>query len=286
MGCAHEIQVIQSNPMLLALAEIEKDVVFSTATGVELKMDILHPWYQENDDGRRYPLIVFVQGSAWRFPGVGYEIPQLAGYARAGYVVATVTHRNCLEGHPFPAFLQDVKTAIRYLKSNAEKYRIDPKRVALWGTSSGANASLLCAMTQGEEKYETGEWADVNDDVNCVVACFGPTNLERMAEADKPLEEFEEIMNALAGDRDVTEVMREMSPVNHVEMAKPCPPVLLLHGDADELVPYDQALELYNKMNSNAMFAKLICVKDAPHEGAFWSNEVHMAIMKFIMGII
>lgn len=69
---------------------------------------------------------------------MGEEIPQLVQFVQAGYIVATVQHRSSIDGHPFPAFLQDVKTAIRFLRTNAQKYAIDPQQVAIWGTSSGA----------------------------------------------------------------------------------------------------------------------------------------------------
>ena len=85
----------------------------------------LRPWEEE----ARWPLVVFVQGSAWRTPDRGYEIPQLSHLAQQGYVVATVCHRDSTQGNPFPAYLQDVKTAIRFLRAHAEEYGIDPEHV-------------------------------------------------------------------------------------------------------------------------------------------------------------
>ena len=81
---------------------------FSTATGIEQKCRL---WYlgmktlikKETEPPRR-PLIVFLQGSGWTFPDVNYEIPQLAEYARNGYVVATITHRSFKDGYSAPAF--------------------------------------------------------------------------------------------------------------------------------------------------------------------------------------
>ena len=118
-----DIPVIPCNPALDGLAKVIPDVVFSQAQGQALKLQLLLPWRaQEVGNTRRYPLIVFVQGSAWTFPDVYFELPQLGQYAQAGYVVATVTPRHGLEGHPFPAYLQDVKTAIRFLRKHAAEY--------------------------------------------------------------------------------------------------------------------------------------------------------------------
>ena len=147
-----DIKVIHHNPSLTGLAQIQNDIVFSHVIPEGLKLTLMRPW---NNDAPR-PLIVFVQGSGWSFPNIYREIPQLCQYARAGFVVATVTHRNAVEGHVFPAYLQDVKTAIRYLRAHADEYGIDPKRVCIWGTSSGGNTAMLVGLTF------FGKWHTIN----------------------------------------------------------------------------------------------------------------------------
>ena len=154
-----KIKTLKNNPKLEGMALFIPDVVFSTATGVELKMQLMIPW---NDDTTqpeipRRPLIVFLQGSGWTFPNVNYQIPQLCEYARMGYVVATITHRSIKDGYPAPAFLQDAKTAIRFLRKNADVYGIDPNRICFWGTSSGGNTALLVTMTGDDPRYKTKE---------------------------------------------------------------------------------------------------------------------------------
>ena len=173
------IHEINNNAAMKGQVRLIENVTYSTVDGEALKMDILAPWSQRYDylksDPR--PLIVFVQGSSWRQPTMGEEIPQLVQFVKAGYIVATVQHRNSLDGHSFPAFLQDVKTAIRFLRAHAEQYAIDPQRVAIWGTSSGANASLLVALTPDDPRYKTAEYTDQSDAVNAVVSCFAPTDV-------------------------------------------------------------------------------------------------------------
>lgn len=80
----------------------------------------------------RYPLVVYVQGSAWGEQNVYRSLPQLCPLAQAGFVVASVKHRPSQEA-PFPAFLEDVKSAIRFLRAHGEEYFIDPNQVAIWG---------------------------------------------------------------------------------------------------------------------------------------------------------
>ena len=137
--CMKKGTVFPCSQHLDGMAELFRNVVFACPDGKELKMQILCPWRKD----KRYPLVVFVQGSAWTTPNPDYELPQLGALARQGFVVASVSHRDCRDGYAFPAFLQDVKTAIRFLRAHAAEYCIDKERVGIWGTSSGGNAALL-----------------------------------------------------------------------------------------------------------------------------------------------
>ena len=131
---------ISNNPTRKGLSVFRPNVIYSTASGVELTMDMLIPQRADTDPSRN-PVIVFIQGSAWHFPDTTYEIPQLARFSAAGYTVATVRHRNIDDGYPAPAFLQDVKTAIRFLRAHADQFQIDDKQIYSFGTSSGGIAS-------------------------------------------------------------------------------------------------------------------------------------------------
>ncbi len=279
-----EVRVINNNPSLKGMAAMVPDVIFSTAQGVELKLQLFKPWTPDGSEQEKYPLIVFVQGSAWTFPDVNYEIPQLAQFAREGYIVATLTHRNSLEGHPFPAFLEDVKTGIRFLRKNAKQYQIDPERVGIWGTSSGGNTALLAGLTGDEIKYRTSEYQDVTDTVKAVVDCFGPTDLTEAINAIAFLPEgMRQIFEGLRGEDTSENVRRlqEINPVNHIQSGKEYPPFLILHGNQDELVNYSQSELMYHKLLEAGADASLVCVEGAPHEGSFWSIEVLEVILEF-----
>ncbi|ANW99741.1 hypothetical protein CSTERTH_12200 [Thermoclostridium stercorarium subsp. thermolacticum DSM 2910] len=280
------VKTFKSNPSLSGMAKLVPDVVFSKVSGVELKMQIIVPWVNEQTyetNTKKWPLIVFLQGSAWTFPDVYYQLPQLATIARKGYVVATITHRNFMEGHPAPAFLQDAKTAIRFLRKNAEEYHIDPERVCFWGTSSGGNTALLVALTGDDPKYKTDEYREFSDSVSVAVDCFGPTNLvglfEKVKDSLDPA-----LINGLVGGN-VTkhmDLLKEISPLLILENNRNYPPILLVHGDADAVVPYSESENMYNALIENGYDAELIRVENAPHEGSFWSCELIDEIMDFI----
>lgn len=202
--------------------------------------------------------------------------------------MATIEHRSALNGHAFPAFLQDVKCAIRYLRANADTYGIDTERVAIWGTSSGGNSALLVGLTGDTPEFKTEEYAEYSDKVCAVVECFGPTDLIAMSgmmEDDEPaVLDITFIMNGLCGDdqKKLSEVMKKMSPVNYVEKGKEVPPFLLLHGDSDTIVPFEQMTRIFEKMVECEYNVEAWKIEGADHEGTFWSQEVYDVIGEFL----
>lgn len=284
-------KTIRQNPTLEKMVEVIPDIVFSKEGGEERTLQLLSPWWDRLEgEVPAYPLVVFVQGSGWTFPNVWYQVPQLAMLAREGYVVATVTHRNSEEGHPFPACLQDVKTAIRFLRCHAKMFGIDASRVGLWGTSSGANLSLLCVLTEGQERYQTQEYREYSDAADYCVACFPPTDLvESMQDPtfDAGLKQVFHCLSADAAD-DRKRVLKEMSPYHLVRQrvsegrCEPLVPIFLAHGDEDRLIPFRQSEKLYEAFSEYGADVSFVKVEGAPHEGAFWSQEMLELIFAFI----
>ncbi|MBE6598835.1 MAG: alpha/beta hydrolase, partial [Ruminococcaceae bacterium] len=229
-----QFRTLKCNPFMDGQAEFSPDIVYSSPDGKPLIMHLMTPWKNEANKDRRYPLIVYTEGGGWATPWINFEIPQLAQYAREGYVVATIIHRDVYEGHPFPAFLQDLKCAIRFLRAHAEEYKIDPSRVVVMGASAGANASMLAALTGDDPRYKTEDYADESDAVSAVVECFGPADMftlyDNLGGDDNP-----NVIRLLTGGNPFTdEAAREkaiaMSPCHIVADGRKYPPFLMFHG--------------------------------------------------------
>ena len=274
---------IPRNPEMKGMSELFSNIVYSTATGSELSMDLISPWAAtQTGKELRYPLVVFIQGSAWTFPVTGFEIPQLARLASKGFVVATVRHRSIKDGFCAPAFLQDVKCAIRFLRANAKKYHIDSERVYAWGTSSGGNTALLLGLTGDDPRFRTEEYSEYSDHVSGVAECFGPANLpELLNENSDP--EAQELLRAFCGNQERQELLRLLSPVNYVKPGKEYVPFLLIHGDADPVVPFSQSVEMAALLEDAGAKVDFICVEGAEHEGTFWSFALYDMIDNFFM---
>ena len=273
---------IKNNPTFEGLASVIPDVVFSTKRGLDIKMQIISPQapMRPDADDRRYPCIVFVQGSAWTFPDLNYEIPQMSEFARNGYVVDMVTHRSSLDGHRAPAFLEDVKTAIRFLRANADKYRIDTGRIGIWGTSSGGNTALLVGLTGDDPGYVTDEYPEYSDRVKTVVDCFGPADVKglfasRAGDFQNNVAINERMKGLLSEDPQEQQLrMGRMNPAEKVRQGVEYPPFLLIHGDRDDVVPYEQSENMARLLCRNDVHTELIRVEGAEHEGTFWSREL------------
>lgn len=280
-----ETITIENNPELTGMARLDRNIVYSQRTGQTLTL--ISPWKDEHAAPKKRPLIVFLQGSAWTSPDLDYEIPQLSRYAQKGYVVATITHRDSTRGHAFPAYLEDSKTAIRFLKANAERFDIDPERAAFFGTSSGGNTALLVGLTADDPRYKTGEYAEYSDGVKTVIACFPPTDIPALMAGAGPLgngEEMEQnpIFLGLMGAQDPRQVARAMSPIHEIRKGAAYPPFLLAHGDADGLVDYSQSERMFEALRAAGHRAHLIRVTKAPHEGSFWSGALHELMYEFL----
>ncbi len=292
---ANNVIHIPHNPTLTGLATLTRNVAYKTGAD-NLVMDIISPQSTGDDDDRRYPTVVFVQGSAWTTPHRDYEIPQLSALAREGFVVATVNHRDASsDPHDvFPAYLEDVKAAIRYLRANARQWHVDPDRLGIWGTSSGGNTSLLVGLTADDPRYEDSTNVDESDAVKYVVSCFPPTDMLEAVDA------FDDETNpfrlyyfgpfaAVVGathetgiNAEVRQRAADMSPYLQVRDDQQYPPMLLLHGTADTVVPYHQSVKMRDRLVEHGVDAQLVLVDGAEHEYDFWSQQVFDVIFDFI----
>ncbi len=281
------IHELQNNPNLTGQVRLIENITYAAVAGRPLKMQILVPWTQRypkqyHTDPR--PLIVFVQGSSWRTGKMGEEIPQLVQFVKHGYVVVTVQHRSAVDGFAFPAFLKDVKTAIRFLRHKAAKYAIDPHRVAIWGTSSGANAAMLVGLTGDDPRYRTHLYAHESDRVDAVVSCFAPMDVADTFEASAKIPGNKLLQLCLFGPNTAKwpELKAAMSPLDVAKPGQDYPPFLLLHGDADQVVPYHQMVDMYDKLDQDGYDVTAYRVKGANHERDFWSQPVYDVIRDFI----
>ena len=107
----------------------------------------------------RFPLLIYLAGGGFRFTDPFSWLPMLTYFCERGYIVATVDYR-CSGESRFPAAIQDVKCAIRFLRKNAYEYEIDPTKITLMGDSAGGYLAVMTGATNGNPKFETEEYQE------------------------------------------------------------------------------------------------------------------------------
>ena len=268
--------------------------------GVTLILDVNYTSYDEKDlfmhlllpqkklSGKPTPILVYVPGSAWFKQNLGGSIPQIMKFVeQSGYAAAIVGYRPSTVAKS-PAQLMDIKSSIRYLRANADDYNIDPKRVAIWGTSSGGHIASLVGLTEGIEKFETEDNGGENSSVTAVINFFGPTDFLRMddfpstiAHNDPSSPESSVIGGPIQDPKNRSKV-DEYNPLNYISKDMEYPPFLIMHGDSDQLVPFNQSLILYEALRDadhNAEFYKLL---GAGHGNRFFTHQTMRIVLDFL----
>jgi dipeptidyl aminopeptidase/acylaminoacyl peptidase len=172
--------------------------------------------------------------------------------------------------------VHDVKNAVRWLRANAGKLHVDVDRVGVFGYSSGGNlACMLGLLTPADGLEGQGDHPKERADVQCVVSLSGLTDLTELhancaSGRVKGLSSFA-VQFALesfltAPPAKANGDYFKASPISYVEKTKKYPPVLLIHGTGDELIPFEQSERLYKKLKHCGATVSLLAVHDAGHE--------------------
>ncbi|HEY7120239.1 MAG TPA: alpha/beta hydrolase [Tepidisphaeraceae bacterium] len=212
--------------------DFRPDITYATVNGEELKLDFSQP----KDATGQLPCVVVIHGGGWAAGNRKAHDNITWEFAKRGYVSATVSYRFAPKD-PFPAQVQDVKAAVRFLRGNAERFHIDPAHVGAVGFSAGAHLSMMLgAMDKADGLDDVGEQRDQPSKVQAVVSYFGPTDLlAPYPDVTKPI-----LAKFLGGS--VTEkpdLARQASPITYVNAGDA--PMLLFQGTKDVLVPFEQA---------------------------------------------
>ena len=218
--------------------EPDATITFAERPEQPVEMDLFYP---RHVSGMR-PAVLFVHGGGWSSGG-RHQFHWHAGQlAQMGYFAASVGYR--LSGTaPYPAAVDDVQEAVRFLRAHSHEYAIDGNRIAAFGSSAGGH---LVAVLGACETRATGDdvaHADISSRVNAVIDVHGAHNLPVLADhrLGGTVEKFMGVPFAEAED-----TWREASPEFFID--EHAPPMLLFHDPADQTVPYDQSVTLASRL--------------------------------------
>lgn len=238
---------------------MQRNVTYCTAGGEALKMDLFLP----QSSGGHAPVVVYIHGGSW-VGGDKFEVG-LAGneLARKGYVVASINYRLGPK-HKWPAQIQDAKCAIRYLRASAAQYKLDPDRIAAWGSSAGGHLAALLGLTDTTAGFDVGQYLDQSGRVQAVVDMFGPTDLNAYDPDNYSRGIGQSVFGVTQYNAESRDLLRRASPVTYAGNS-PGVPFLILHGDKDSLVPLSQSQALYDRLKSAGTQAELVVVQNGEH---------------------
>jgi acetyl esterase/lipase len=275
-------------PITIALPQFP-DLVYASISPAQ-KLDLYLP-----QGSGPFPLVLIVHGGAFMF-GDKADQPSKTGTDALldhGYAVANVNYRLSGEARA-PAQIQDVKTAVRWLRTHACKYNLDPDKFGAWGASAGANLVALLGTSHGVPALEGADLgcADASSQIQAVVDWFGPIDFLKMDEQFAGDPQFQthndpdspESILIRAPIQTRPDLVKALNPITYISpMASP---FLIQHGTEDKVVPPHQSQILSDALKSAIGEDKvtLTLLNGASHGGGpqFWDPGNMQKIIAFL----
>jgi acetyl esterase/lipase len=236
---------------------LEPNVAYAQADPQQA-MDIVRP----KDSSKLRPAVLCIHGGGFRAGSRKSFVTQCVRLAQHGYVAATADYRLS-PAAKFPAAVNDVKAAVRYLRANAMRLGIDPDRIGVMGGSAGGHLALFLGMTGGVAEFEgDGPNRDQSSSVNCVVSYYGPSDLTKSY--GRSVDAAEVLPMFLGGDVNSARAMHiKASPLYWVTPA--APPTLAIQGTKDRYVNYEQSVWIIDRLLQAGVPAELETIEGSDH---------------------
>jgi acetyl esterase/lipase len=250
--------------VLLALctaahASLTKDIEYANVDGVSLRLDAYVP-----DGPGPFAAVIMVHGGGWNSGDKsggrmkGLMAPMDEPLSRAGFVWFEINYRLSPK-YLYPADIDDVESAIRWVKAHADEYHVDPSRIALAGESAGGHLVDLAGVR-----------ADKSTRVAAVVSFYGPSDLVAQAIKEGPGGNARKLFGITQVDDQTKPILWAASPAAYVRPG--LPPFLLVHGDADPRVPYQQDIAFRAKLLAAGVPCELITIPGGTHGMITWQK--------------
>ncbi|QIF05272.1 prolyl oligopeptidase family serine peptidase [Roseimicrobium sp. ORNL1] len=234
------------------------------------KLDLFLPEKAESP----LPLIIWVHGGGWQNGSKDGCPPLRQGYVEKGYAVASINYR--LSSHAtFPAQIEDCKAAVRWLRTHAKEYGLDPERFGVWGSSAGGHLVALLGTSGDVKEFDVGANINVSSRVQAVCDFYGPTDFvkfastpgyESHAQATSP--EAKLLGGAPLENKDKAAQANSITYVT-----KDDPPFLIVHGDSDRTVPLNQSEALHAALKQAGVSTHFHVIHGAGHGGPGFAGE-------------
>jgi acetyl esterase/lipase len=270
-------------PVEEAIYDRATDVIYGRKYGLALTMDVFAPKKHPNGIG-----LIYVVSGGW-FSSPDMIRPNIfVPFLKHGYTVFAVVH-----GSPprftIPETVDDIHRAVRFVRAEARRYRIDPRRIGIVGSSAGGHLALMLGTTGTSGKPVAKDLVDRESSQVQAVACFFPhtdflnwgkeggvlssRTIDSRFKAALDFHEFDPVRNVfvrIEDDEKVRVILRTISPVAHV--TRDSAPTLLIHGDSDPVVPLQQSERILAKFKESGVPASMLVKKGGKHGWQEWGD--------------
>jgi acetyl esterase/lipase len=242
---------------LLKLGTVEKNLTYSNTDFINLKMDVYYPLSAPEP----MPVVLYLHGGAW----IGGDksdaatSPEITELVKTGFLVASVNY-GLAPQYSILGQIENAKSAVRFLRANAAYFGINPGKIGAFGSSAGGHlASLLGTSDKSAGLDTSGVFLEQSSRVQAVVDFYGPTDLKALFRGSPAT-----VLQQLIGTSDPNSIILDkISPLTYISADDP--PILIVQGDKDSVVPPSQSEILYRSLIAAGVMATLVVVTNGDH---------------------
>ena len=264
--------------------DIFPNVTYAKANNIELKLDLYLPKNRTNPT----PTLILFHGGGWVDGQKERNVLFLLPYLAMGWSAVNVEYRT---GHqsPAPAAVEDTRCALRWVNYHAREYSLDTSKLVLTGTSAGGHLSLITAMLPANTVFDRQCTIQSNDRWNvatvpepkvaAIVNWFGITDVADLLDGPNAKNYAREWFGSMSN---AEQLAKQVSPINYVR--PDLPPIITIHGEHDDVAPYNDAVRLHAALDKAGVPNQLITIRGRKH-GGFNREEMassYVAIREFL----
>jgi acetyl esterase/lipase len=234
---------------------VNPDVVYSVQNNYQLKLDL----WRNQSAKQPVPTVIYIHGGGWIFGDRIGATTQLFPYFQRGWNIVNVEYRMAYVS-PAPAAVEDCRCALRWVIRNAKQYNLDITRIILTGHSAGGHLSLTTGMLTPDAGLDVECPGDEVLKVAAIVDWYGPTDVNDLLQGPNKKTYAQEWLGTQPNRE---EVAKRASPLTYVSPSNP--PIIMIHGDEDAVVPYSQSVRLHQALDAASVPNELITIKGGNH---------------------
>lgn len=226
------------------------DIKYTKVKGWKGRIDI----YWNSNAEKPTPIVLNIHGGGWR-KGVKEAHKGFGSFFKRGYAVANVEYRLSHQGTA-PGAIEDIRCALIYLHKNAVKLNIDTNKIVIMGGSAGGHLALMGGLLGNNKKFDTNCAYAEEIKVAAIINKYGVADLS-------PFKDWKSAKLWLGENFQNEAFTKSVSPINYI--TENSPPVFIIHGDKDPVVPYDQSVELHKKLVAAGVNCQFMTVENGLH---------------------